>query len=54
MAVSQNEAEARAAQLNSEPTLAHSKFVARKIGYFWEIEQYGPGRNWRILRDGQA
>lgn len=30
-------------------------YVARKIGYHWEVEKYGPGkREWRILRDGEC
>lgn len=30
-------------------------YVARKIGYFWEIEKYGPGKHeWKILRDGES
>lgn len=52
--MTQAHAEQRAIQLNQEPCLAGSTFVARRIGYFWEVEQYGPGKHWRILRDGQA
>jgi len=50
------EAERLADRLNREcRDKLRVSYVARKIGHFWEVEKYGPGkREWKILKRGES